>query len=161
MMIKLGSCTLDVDTERTRAFYARADIPTASKQCSCPNCQNFDQAILRAPAAVLALLRSLGIDPQKPAEVYNVLGDDIEEAGTVWYNGWYHICGSIADGSDNVQVIDETHHHIAFLWENSLSPDPAYPFRLLPVSECVMLHKEFPAPTVQLEIDAHLPYIIK
>ena len=95
MIIKFANFVLDVDVERTRAFYERTDIPTMSQQCDCINCQNFDKAILKASDKVLNFLRCFGIDPQKPAETFNVPGC-LEKEGTIWYNGWYHICGSIS-----------------------------------------------------------------
>ena len=41
MILKLKDCILDVDIERTRAFYERSDVPYVSRQCNCVNCQNF------------------------------------------------------------------------------------------------------------------------
>ena len=33
MIFRFGNYTLDVDVERTRAFYARDDVKTTSEQC--------------------------------------------------------------------------------------------------------------------------------
>ena len=62
MIFRFGDYTLDIDVERTRAFYARPDIEITSEKCSCAGCQNYDKAILEAPAAVLSFFESLGID---------------------------------------------------------------------------------------------------
>ena len=75
MLFTFSDYQIEVDVERTRAFYnSETSIPT-SKQCSCDGCQNYDQAILTASPRVLTFLTSLGIDPCKPAEVYT-LSDD-------------------------------------------------------------------------------------
>ena len=80
-------------------FYERSDIPTMRQQCDCVNCRNFDEAILKASDTVLDFLRSLGIDPQKPAETFNVTGV-LEDDGSIWYSGWYHISGGVFDYID-------------------------------------------------------------
>ena len=102
MIFKYANFTIDVDVERTRAFYQRADVPTMGGQCGCIPCQNFEKAILKAPDTVLDALRVLGIDPQKPAETFSVTGD-MEEDGTIWYNGWYHLCGTITESPEVIQ----------------------------------------------------------
>lgn len=145
MIFKYAHFTIDVDVERTRAFYQRADVPTMGEQCGCIPCQNFEKAILKAPATVLDALRVLGIDPQKPAETFSITGD-MEEDGTIWYNGWYHICGTIVEGTED--------------WEDAYSPDPGFRFEMLPVRRMDLLHKAFPSPVIQLEIYTYLPYVL-
>ena len=145
MRIFLADCVLDVDVERTRAFYDRPDVLTAGAQCSCENCRNFDGAILKASASVLDFLRSFGIDPQKPVEVYNVTGKR-ELEGTVWYNGWYHVCGTVVSRSEAKG--------------QKYCPDPNFPFSVFPGAETELLHRKFPRPALQLEIDTHLPFVL-
>ena len=94
MIIKLKNFILDIDVDRTREFYSRKDIVAATEECNCVGCQNFNMAIKTASDKVLEFLNSMGIDPHKPAEVYNVTGG-LESDGCIWYNGWYHVCGSI------------------------------------------------------------------
>ena len=85
MIFRFLNYVLDIDVERTRAFYSRTDILTIGEQCECINCQNFDKAILTVPDSVLDFLRSLGIDPQKLIEVFNIFGS-AEKEGAIWYN---------------------------------------------------------------------------
>ncbi len=162
MIINFANFVLEVDVERTRAFYERSDILTMSQQCDCVNCQNFDKAILKAPDSVLDFLRSFGIDPIKPTETFNVTGK-IEEDGTIWYNGWYHICGSIVDSPETVKktLLPDGRENFEYCWEYSYAPDTDYPFKVLPIKMSAILHKEFPTPVIQLEIDTHLPYILQ
>lgn len=154
MIFKLNDCILDVDVKRTHAFYERSDVHTIAQQCSCINCQNFDKAIMEVPARVREFLLSLGIDPRKPAEVYNATGQ-LEKDGTIWYNGWYHVCGTVVE-SPKTERVDDTYFR-----EHSYSPDPDFHFKVLPILDNALLHKEFPTPVIQLEIDTHLPYVLQ
>ena len=161
MIFRFGNYTLDVDVERTRAFYERDDVKTTSEQCVCQGCQNYDGAILTASATVLDFLRSMGIDPRKPAEVFNVTG--MQEAdGTIWYNGWFHVCGTLVESPETV---NETMHEngsrsLSYRWELGYRPDPDYPFVLLPTREISLLPEGFPAPALELEMDTRLPWVL-
>ena len=105
---------------------------------------------------------SLGIDPRKPPEVYNVTGL-LEEEGTIWYNGWYHVCGRIVESPDMVEetLLDTGVILKRTCWEHSYSPDPDFPFMVLPIPDQALLHEDFPSPVIQLEIDTHLPYVLE
>ena len=161
MLFQFADYVLDIDVERTRAFYERPDVPTISAQCDCDYCQNYDKAIGKASASVRDLLHSLGINPRKPAEVYSVTGE-LEEQGTVWYNGWYHVCGTIVDSPETVQVTKgaDGSSSAVYRWELAYTPDPAFPFAILPTQDSFMMHEDFPKPVIQVEIDTHLPYVL-
>ena len=129
MIFRFSNFVIDVDVERTRAFYSR----DGRWQCDCQDCRNYDKAILTAPATVLDFLRSMGIDPRKPAEIYSVKGE-LEEDGTLWYNGWLHVCGVLVEcpkttcktmGKDNFYAYEKT--NVEYF------PDPDYSFSILPV----------------------------
>lgn len=157
MIFRFSDYVLDIDVDRTRDFYARDD----RWQCDCRDCQNYDKAILTAPEAVLDFLRNLGIDPLKPAEIFNVTGT-LEEDGTIWYNGWFHVCGTLVESSETV---NETMHEngsrsLSYRWELGYRPDPDYPFVLLPTREISLLPEGFPTPALELEIDTHLPWVL-
>ncbi len=157
MIFRFSDYVLDVDVERTREFYARDD----RWQCDCQNCRNYDKAILTAPETVLAFLQSLGIDPRKPAEVFNVTGMQ-EEDGTIWYNGWCHVCGTLVECPENMTetVSENGSRSLSYRWEFGYRPDPDYPFMLLPVREITLLPEGFPTPAVELEIDTRLPWVL-
>ncbi len=157
MIIKFTNFILDVDVERTRAFYERSDVRPISEACSCVSCQNFDKAILKASKSALNFLRSLGIDPLKPTEVYNAHGA-LNKDKTICYNGWYHICGTIVKSPETVN--DNGANSKVYLWEHCYSPDPDFPFEVLPVENDTLLHKDFPNPVIQLEISTRLPYVL-
>ena len=152
MIFRFGNYTLDVDVDRTRAFYSRDDVKTTSEQCICAGCQNFDKAILKTPAAVTDFLESLGIDPRKPAEVFDVMGG-LDENGQVWYNGFYHICGTRLEGEDAWVHTSESSMHLD--GDRMYAVDDS--FKVSFEEQIHLLHKEFPAPVLQMEIDARLP----
>ena len=156
MIFNFGSYVLDIDVDRTRAFYGRPDVKTTSEQCVCTGCQNYDAAILLASPKVLNFFESLGIDPRKPAEVYDLLGGDPDEAGTMYYNGWYHVCGVRLQGDDAwVNVTDEM-KHLEFAKMYAVDDS----FKVSFEEGTLMLHKAFPSPVLQMEIDAHLPWVL-
>ena len=152
MIFRFGNYTLDVDVERTRAFYAREDVKTTSEQCTCAGCQNYDKAILKMPAAVTDFLESLGLDPRKPAEAFDVMGG-LAEDGKVLYNGFYHLSGVRLQGEDAwVKTAKDMKH---------LDGDRMYAvdgdFKVSFEEEVCLLHEAFPTPVLQMEFDARLP----
>ena len=155
MLFTFGTYTLDIDVERTRAFYARPDIEITSEKCSCAGCQNYDKAILEAPAAVLSFFESLGIDPRKPAEVFDVMGG-LDENGKVYYNGFYHVCGTRLQGENAWVATANGGQHLdmnrMYVIDSS--------FKVSFEESVLMLHKEFPTPVLQIEIDAHLSWVL-
>ena len=157
MIFRFANFVLDVDIDRTREFYAR----DGRWQCDCQDCQNYRKAILTAPETVLDFLRSMGIDSRKPAEVFNTTGM-LEEDGTISYNGWLHICGTLAEGPDTVteRVTEDGARCLSYRWDLAYRPDPAYPFSILPVKEITLLPEDFPAPALEMEIDARLPWVL-
>lgn len=152
MIFRFGNYTLDVDVERTRAFYARGDVKTTSQQCTCAGCQNYDKAILEMPSTVTDFLESLGLDPRKPAEAFDVMGG-LAEDGKVLYNGFYHLCGVRLRGEDAwVKTAKDMKH---------LDGDRMYAvdgdFKVSFEEEICLLHEAFPTPVLQMEFDARLP----
>ena len=157
MIFRFSNFVIDVDVERTRAFYSR----DGRWQCDCQDCRNYDKAILTAPATVLDFLRSMGIDPRKPTEVFNTTGM-LEEDGTIPYNGWLHVCGTLTEGPDTVteRVTEDGVRCLSFRWDLAYRPDPAYPFELLPTREIDLIPENFPAPVLQMEINTRLPWVL-
>lgn len=155
MIFTFGPYTLDIDVERTRALYDRPDVEVTSEQCTCAGCQNYDKAILRAPTAVLDFFRSLGIDPRKPAEIFDVMGG-LDEDGTVYYNGFYHICGVRLQGEDCWVYTAKDRKHLDV--DRMYVLDPS--FKVSFEEEVLLLHEDFPTPVLQIEIDAHLPSVL-
>lgn len=150
MILEIGNYRLEIDPERTAAFYAAQSGIT----CGCAGCRNYERAALSLPEQVLGLFSELGIDPAKPAEVYvNCAGT----ADTVYYGGFYHICGAIL--SDTNPWVPVTDRCFRF--------DEACRIRL---SDCCsvffteqvhLLEEGFPSPVIQMEIDFTLPWMLE
>ncbi len=137
---------IEVDIERTRAFYeSEASIPT-SKQCTCDGCQNYDKAILTASSSILTFLRSLGIDPCKPGEVYLLTGER-EPDGRYRYEGWYHVVGTIIQKGTS----------------KGYEPDSDYNFTVFFEDDCKRMgwiEPGFPTPILEFSIHTILPYLL-
>jgi hypothetical protein len=85
-MESLGPWRYVADRAATIGAYESAPL----YDCGCIWCRNFALGQMSVfPPAFLALLDRLGIDPLKPAEVF--------EAGGL-YVGWYHFVGQIEAG---------------------------------------------------------------
>lgn len=93
MIFEQGVYRLDVDVERTRAYY-RAE---GGITCDCAGCRNFAALEERMPQHIDGFLRQFGIDPAKPVEVSAVHAPAPDE---IIYSGSYYICGVMLEGTD-------------------------------------------------------------
>lgn len=159
MLIRLSDYTLDIDLPRTRAFYQSPAALTTSEQCTCPGCRNYDAAILTAPKAVLDFLASLGIDPRKPTEVFDVMGQ-LDENGQVWYAGFYHLCGKIIHEESRLAPLPDAESPAHWNNGHTHKPDPDFPFQVSFEEDIHLLPETFPTPVLQMEIDTRLPYLL-
>lgn len=131
---ELGAYELDVDVGRTRAFCDR----DAGIACACDGCRNYQKAAAAFPAAVRDFLESLGLAPEKPAEVYVNCAE--AEGMRLSYGGFYHLCGVIRRGEGVVRLAEG--------------------YRVWFRSECDLIADDFPRPAVQMEIDFHVPWVL-
>ena len=152
MLFSFGPYQIDVDVEKTAAFYRDKAVPT-SEQCRCDGCQNYDKAILQASPAVLRFLRSLGMIPGRPGEVFGVTGE-VEADQTYWYSGWYHLVGRLISQPEKTNQETE---------ENCYCPDPDFDFRVWFTDDrhfMGWIEKEFPEPILEMSISTRLPWVI-
>jgi len=131
--IKLAKWVLEVDMEQTREFYSK-DFEI----CDCLNCTNFLASTKNLDASVVAVFKSLGIDPMKPGHLsdFSAMDEGMHE-----YMGSYHFVGKVLEGelctkenweaSNTVQLKNFT---IGFTDDLEFLPD------------------DFPQPVVQLEL---------
>ena len=153
MIFTFGRFKIDVDVEKTREFYSSENALVTSKQCTCNACQNYDRAIMTAPSAVLDFLRSLGIDPQKPGEVFGYLPEPNED-GIYFYGGWYHIVGTMLSGEIESKTVDSS---------NSYKPDPDFDFSVSfsgDREKMGWIEKDFPEPIIELLVSTNLPWLL-
>ena len=143
MIFKYGQYTVDIDVEKTKAFYARAK--RINEVCPCDGCANFERAVKNLPEQVRTFFSRMGIDPAKVAECYvNTTNKD----RTLMYGGFCHVCGTMLTGEFD------------WPWEKdayALGPDFRISFR----NEISLLEEGFPKPVIQLEFIANLPWLLE
>ena len=148
MLFTFGETVMDVDVAQTRAYYSRESTKTARENCRCAGCQNFDRAILQAPEGVLSFLKDLGIDPQKPCEVFGLAGVPDEKGGYL-YGGWYHVVGRLIKGEEDPQ--------------KCYKPDECFEFTVGftdKKEKMGFVERDFPAPVLELSVRIYLPWLL-
>jgi hypothetical protein len=109
MIFEFGNYKLDVDVEKTRKYYEIAKA--ISEECDCVNCENYANAIDFLPQEVISFFDQLGVDMRKSPEVYNVSGEGPGADNTIFYQGWYHVCGNIIYGESPWVSVKENHKY--------------------------------------------------
>ena len=66
-----GPYRLMADVEATRGWYGAHPLPRVT--CGCAGCRNFVRAVKTLPPAVTDFFAALGLDPEQPAEVWEIL----------------------------------------------------------------------------------------
>ena len=139
----LESYRLAVDVEGTRAYYGTHPLPWIL--CDCAGCRNFAWAVKTLPPTVTDFFAALGLDPEKPAEIYINTAD----RSMGWYGGWYHLRGELLAGfPPPEQCIGK--------WL-SLTENFSVAFR----QDCALVPEDFPEPRLQMEIDCRLPWLLE
>ena len=139
--IQIGRWLIEVDREATQAAYLNEQPISA---CRCDYCQNYFAAcsakLAHSPATV-GLFQSLGITPEKEAEVYALYANP--ERTHVYYGGFYHLVGRIIDTADgpDYTLIDDR-FGVAFTEQNDL------------------LSPGFPRPALQMEFTGFIPWVL-
>lgn len=147
--MQLGIYELEVDAERTRRFYQQAGKIT----CDCDGCQNFAAAISQLPERVKEFLEQFGIDPAKPAELSAIYAPSDD---TVFYDGFYHICGTILKGTTPYIQIGEKHFQLDPLYNIELDSENSVFFS----NDVHLLEDNFPKPVFQMNIFFTLPWVL-
>ena len=152
MLFEFGNFLVDVDVERTKEFYDKHG-KTVMEDCGCINCRNYYDAILRASDEVKSFFTSLGIDAQKSPEAtwWNT-----DENGIAYYSLCFHVVGTLIKSVDIYRPVGE--NGFEQILENFHEIDKD--FRIGFTSKIALLKKDFPQPCIQLEIDAHLPWVL-
>lgn len=141
----LAPYRLAVDVEGTRAYYAAHPLPWVV--CDCAGCRNFVRAVKTLPPAVTDFFASLGLDPEKPAEVYAI--DQEESAAFCFYGAFYHLAGKILTGLPAPGCCCGAWLTLADGAEAAFRPD------------CALLPGDFPGPCIQMEAEYRLPWLLR
>ncbi len=152
MIFQLGYYKIDVDIERTRDFYQ--SLSEVSSGCYCGGCRNYEIAVDTLPEEVTCFFDSLGIDMKKIREVYvNCSHDD----KTVYYGGFYHLCGTVLEGESAWKPVNSSLSH----WDEELTYKISDNFNVSFSNACHLVEENHPLPIMQLEIAADLPWVLE
>lgn len=151
MIFEFGKYKLDIDVEKTKEFYDKAEMITEG--CRCAGCQNFEQAVDILPLEVKKFFANLGIDMRKICECYvNYTNED----RTLFYGGFCHICGDLMSGESAWIKYDDTSSH----WDDKKTFAISENFHISFQKEVSSLEKDFPLPAIQLEFSANIPWVL-
>lgn len=151
MVFTFGQYKVDIDVNQTRQFYKNARL--ISEGCSCGGCRNYERAVSELPVQMTEFFTDIGIDMRKACEVYVNCGNS---DGTLFYGGFYHVCGTVLSGISAWTPTGATISH----WEQEQAFPVVNGFNVSFQSECDMLEQEFPLPVIQLEISANVPWVL-
>lgn len=155
MRLTFGQFILDVDVERTRAYYHSQDPGIG---CECSGCRNYERAAAVFPEELQDFFRALGVHPQKPAEVYvNCTRGD----GRLWYGGFYHLRGTLLQGEGGWHTVASDGTSQTRAWDPKSCYLAAEDFRAAFTEDTALVAPDFPQPALQLEIDAVLPWLLE
>lgn len=152
MIFEFGKFCVDVDVERTRAFYDKHG-KTVIEDCGCVNCRNYYESILTVSDKVTTFFRSLGIDPRKSPEATWWYTD---ENGVAYYTICFHLVGTLVNSVALCRLAGD--HGMETIIENFHKIDTG--FKIGFTSQVVILEQNFPEPCIQLEIEAHIPWVL-
>ena len=154
MILKIGAVTLDIDVERTRAFYE--DYPF--NDCGCLDCRSFRAYAPDYEPSVHEFFRSLGVRDVRQAIELCPLE---ETSGMCICDGWFHLCGTILENGNEIKnSIDERgveNVQITPVWQKI-----GENFSVTVMNEELdLLPENFPLPAVQLEFCTTFPLLKK
>ncbi|MBQ2957410.1 MAG: hypothetical protein IJE08_13215 [Clostridia bacterium] len=151
MIFCFGSYRIDVDVEKTRAFYDRA--ATITEGCKCSGCRNYEAWAKSLSEEPKGIMGEMGVRPEKPAEAF-VNGENAD--GSMFYGGWYHLCGRILEGGSSCRNDLERDYQIDELCFEELGNG----FRAAFTDHIALLEEGFPEPAIQMEIMADIPWLL-
>lgn len=150
MFFKSGVYQLDIDIDRTRHFYENDDYEI----CTCAGCRNFSKAYRFLPEAVQQFFRQFGADIGKPAEI---TAYDSSDGNLTYYDGFYHICGTILAGKDPYLQVGERAFQLDERYVLKLTDD----FSVFFTEKCALVDHDFPSPVIQMEIQGNIPWMLE
>lgn len=151
MIFEFKNYIIDIDVEKTRDFYTRAE--TITEGCDCLGCRNYEKWAMSADTKISQVFRQIGVQMEKASEVYvNCQNED----GSLLYGGFYHICGRILQGGQVWNEISENHRV-----QNAMSfVDLDDDYRVAFTDDVCLLEKNFPMPVIQMELLANIPWVL-
>jgi len=152
VIFEVGPYRIDIDVEKTRAFYERAAKIT--ENCRCSGCRNYEAWAEKLSEEPKGVMEKMGVCSEKPAEIFvNDLNDD----GSAFYGGFYHLCGRILAGRRSSWNASKQCWDISDLSFGELGKG----YRAAFTEDIDLLEDGFPEPVIQMEILADIPWLLK
>ena len=152
--ITIGEWTIEYDKDATNTAYRKCKA--VNQTCSCITCKNYFVAAQDFPPKVNELFDSFGIDPTKPAEVYDV---GLYENEQVQYGGFYHIVGNVQQGRDVWQPVrrffKKNHRKQVNMMKIVDGFEVGFTF------STALVEEHFPRPVCTMEISFWVPWVIE
>ena len=152
LIFEINQILVDIDVEATRNYYAQVD---RMNDCSCSGCVNYRQYANECNNKIKYFFSGIGIDNLNfITEIIplDVSSDTYEQDHCIDYMGFYHIKGEIIE---NKQSFSSEQECIQDKWEKIDEN-----FYVTIHDEIALLPDGFPAPHLQLEIFAHIPWAL-
>ena len=152
LLFQFGQTQLDIDVERTRAFYDTGKA--ICTPCACPGCRNFAKARGFFPEEVREFFHRLGVDPENPAEVTAFNSND---GNMTLYNAFYHLCGTMLSCGNSWIEDSPGCFQLELKDVHKLSDN----FTIYFAEGCGLVHDDFPRPVVQMEMEFEIPWLLE
>ncbi|MCM1160508.1 MAG: hypothetical protein NC412_04715 [Roseburia sp.] len=157
MRYLFGEYEVDIDVEKTRLFYEKAE--KIINGCMCDGCCNYERASDCFPNEVKAFFEGLGVDLKKAAEIIPYAAEN--EGKHMLYGGFYHICGK----KNFINDVWKSKGHVADSQVFSLDEDEMYSiaenYKIGFSSDCNLLEDGFPMLAIQMEILFTSPWVLE
>ena len=92
MRIEIEDCSIDIDENATREYYAKGE---KINDCDCADCENFRAYASNFPEEVKEFFKSVGIDDMR---VVREISPYTLHDGMLSLGGFYHLVGSMEGG---------------------------------------------------------------
>lgn len=157
MVFTLGKNIIDIDIERTKAFYSSAKIVTDG--CTCIGCRNYVKAVDYFPQKVKELFTELRVDLKKAAELCTYCAEN--DGKSILYGGFYHLCGKLmSDTNVWIQVSGNKKDTQVYRQDADLMYKIDEDYAIGFSRDCSLLEENFPMPAIQMEIEFHAPWVL-
>lgn len=105
--LQIGQCRIQVDTERTKAFYAT--LPFISENCTCDDCVYFENEVIQKDIRLFKILKSMEVDLKRQP---NINPDGVCSFGPTEkyqkaYLGYYQVYGQLRKTQNKTQIRNE------------------------------------------------------
>ena len=150
MILQYGNYKVDIDAEKTRRLYEKAE--TVTEGCSCQSCRNFYHAVDALPQPVRDFFEKLGIDLKR---AFDATGWYREKDGTVHYTGILMACGNVLEGESPWKKKDNGSSY----WDKDTSYQVAERFHVGFFNNNPF-REDYPAPDVEIVFSADIPWVL-